>query len=552
MEKIYKLINQGFIFILVASISLFFSIPLGAQTLPEHWVDDTDIDVYKESSQVQEGEYSAKVVVNSGDQSECDFENEVEIPVTAGETYKISFWANTSEHVRITSVLAWSDGNNTYPGVYVGPATNGWEEFTYEGEVPGGVDGVILRLRFYDVNGFEPGETNYVDNLTLESPVGNSLEVSNGDFEDWPGTAPEPTNYPGEFTAQANGLNVDLTWNDAQGEQPPHAYLILAGTDDNFQAPVDGEPVENDTDLSDGAAAVNIMQGAEAYAFTSLEGSTTYFFIIYPYTNTGAEINYKTDGNPPEASAETGEIVIIHEENFDDGLGSWWEYSVVGEQVWIQSEYGGETFAQITGYDGSSHENDDWLISPALDLDAFQDEVLSFVTAMNYTGPALQLKISTNYSGSGDPYNAEWETLEANWSPGSWEWTHSGSIDISSYNGSQVYLAFQYTSTDEESATWEVDNIEVMGEEIVGLTEFSDELKEVSLYPNPANEHIHIDTPVKAEVKIFNVLGNEIKSANISTGVSKLDVKTLKEGVYMIRISSEENNALKTIKLIVR
>lgn len=552
MEKIYKLINQGFLYFLVAVTMLFFSIPLRAQTLPDNWIDDDDIEVFKETNETYEGSYSAKVVVNTGDQSNCDFENEIEIPLTAGDTYKLSFWANTSEHVRITGVLAWNDGNNTYPGVYVGPATSGWEEFTYEGEVPDGVDGVILRLRFYDVSGFIAGETNYVDAVTLESPLGNSLEVTNGGFETWPETAPEPTNYPDGFSAEATGLAVNLSWNDAQGEQPPHGYLILANTDTNFSPPTDGEVVEDDLELIDGEGAANVLQGEESFIFSALESSTMYYFTIYSYTNSGAEINYKTDGSPPEAAAATGNYIVINAEGFDDGLGSWTEYSVLGDQVWEQDQYGGESFARMTGYDGNSFENDDWLISPALQLDDYEYEIMSFITAMNYAGPGLQLKISTTYSGSGDPYNADWEDLQANWSTGNWEWTNSGSIDISAYNDADVYIAFTYTSTDEESATWEVDDISIMGEEIVGVDDKETKKPEVAIYPNPAANYINVDSPVKADVNIYNVLGKRIKSERIENGITRIAIDELTKGMYMAEIVPMKNQRIETLKFIVR
>jgi len=80
---------------------------------------------------------------------------------------------------------------------------------------------------------------------------------------------------------------------------------------------------------------------------------------------------------------------------------------------------------------------------------------------MNYTGPDLIVLVSTDYNGSSDPNGAAWDTLSATLSPGNWAFTQSGSIDISSYNDTSVYIAFKFISTASESATWEVDGIKI-------------------------------------------------------------------------------------------
>ncbi|OQX73843.1 MAG: hypothetical protein B6D61_12140, partial [Bacteroidetes bacterium 4484_249] len=95
--------------------------------------------------------------------------------------------------MRITVVLDWVGASSQYSGTYVGPTTGGWAQLVYEDIVPDGATEVILRLRFYDVAGFSPPETQYVDDFGFESPIGEPLTVANGDFENWPTLKPEPT-----------------------------------------------------------------------------------------------------------------------------------------------------------------------------------------------------------------------------------------------------------------------------------------------------------------------------------------------------------------------
>jgi len=125
---------------------------------------------------------------------------------------------------------------------------------------------------------------------------------------------PEPTNYPVNFTATTvSGSEIRVTWTDAIGSQLPAAYLIKAAVDPSTPvAPLDGTP-ESSTFLIN-----NTYQGFGEVLFSGLTPLTTYHFYIWPYTNTGANIDYKTDGSAPEASAttyETASLVVI---NFDD------------------------------------------------------------------------------------------------------------------------------------------------------------------------------------------------------------------------------------------
>lgn len=450
----------------------FFAIFGVRAQLPDNWSDDSGIEIFQEDTEVHGGDYSCGVVVNTETQSNCDFTNESAIDVAAGDSYTVSFWAYTSENVRITAALDWDPGSSEYTNQYVGPATSGWEEFIYEGVVPEGATSVNIRLRFYDVSGFTPGQIQYVDDVSFESPTGNALVVVNGDFESWPGFAPEPSEYPTDFQATAAGLNVVLSWIDPTNGQLPENYLIKASTQANIANPEDGTYVSDDLDLSDGTGAANVAYGEEGFTFPGLNAQTTYYFKIYPYTNSGANVDYKNDGTPPAAQVEIASIVVIEQQNFDASWGNWTPVSVLGDQVWDRDNtYGvnGTPCAQISGYEsGATMENEDWLISPAMDLTATDNEIFSFYSAVGYITPDEQLvvKISTDYDGSGNPNDFSWTDLDPTLPDGSsnWVWTSSGNLDISAYDSENVYVAFVYSCGTTDAATWEVDDILITGE----------------------------------------------------------------------------------------
>ena len=81
--------------------------------------------------------------------------------------------------------------------------------------------------------------------------------------------------------------------------------------------PTDGNPVSDDTDLSDGSGAINISYPTESYNWFNLTASTTYYFKIYSYSNSGVDIDYKTDGTIVTASVttnneESGEALLAN------------------------------------------------------------------------------------------------------------------------------------------------------------------------------------------------------------------------------------------------
>ncbi len=118
----------------------------------------------------------------------------------------------------------------------------------------------------------------------------------------------EPSNHPVNFIATANGLSIDLSWTDATGTTLPDKYLIKASSV-GFGAiadPVDGTAEVSDPDLLDGTGSANVSYGTQAYTFSGLSATTTYYFKIYSYTNSASNIDYKTDGTIETASATTG------------------------------------------------------------------------------------------------------------------------------------------------------------------------------------------------------------------------------------------------------
>jgi nucleoside phosphorylase len=140
--------------------------------------------------------------------------------------------------------------------------------------------------------------------------------------------------------------------------------------------------------------------------------------------------------------------------------------SVTGAQVWtFSSSYG----AVMTGYlSGTSYANEDWLISPAIDLTGKTNAKLSFEHAR---GPAGSINVgvsegyytvwvSNNYN-SGAPSTATWtEITGVVHGTAAWGYVSSGQLSIPTANlAPNAKIAFKYLSIDGASATWEIKNV---------------------------------------------------------------------------------------------
>ncbi len=156
----------------------------------------------------------------------------------------------------------------------------------------------------------------------------------------------EPTNHVTGFSATAaSSSQIDLSWTENDGAVVPDGYLIIASTG-AVSDPTDGTDPADDTDLTDGAGNVKVAHGTTSYSFTDCSATTTYNFKIYPYTNSGSSIDFKTDGTVPSASATTDAPAV------EPQVGDLYITEVAGDG--IDGNNNDDGFMEI--YNASDHE----------------------------------------------------------------------------------------------------------------------------------------------------------------------------------------------------
>jgi len=175
---------------------------------------------------------------------------------------------------------------------------------------------------------------------------------------------------------------------------------------------------------------------------------------------------YMIDGAGIDPDAVTEGAIL--EEKFMSGMGAFTNFSTTGDLVWsFDSQY---KCVKMSGYNSSDkkrYDNEDYIISPAIDLTGKTGVTLSFTHAVGFGNYAtvwddLKVMVSENYTGTGDPASATWTEFDfAKPSDLSknFVWTNSGELALTNYQGKKnIYVAFKYKCTTTNCSTWELKN----------------------------------------------------------------------------------------------
>jgi hypothetical protein len=470
------------------------------------------------------------------------------VEVLAGQDYTISFWYyDNSNKAKIKLKTVWLDSNSQVMtnqpvefDVNLNPDDSVWHQYSAIVTSPSAVAGVTgvkkVRFEIRVLSQSGNGGTVYYDDMYFGDVI----------------ASPEPSNHVTNFIGAAHGLSVNLQWDDATGNALPSSYLVVGSKGSTSPVtPVDGTPVADDLDWSDGKIAINVPVGYKTIDFTQLDANTTYSFMIYPYSNAGQYIDYKTNNTVPVANVTTRDVEEINFEGFETGTsGSWTAHNISGTEEWIFPYYKGRYSAKITG---GGNANEDWLVSPKLSLSGYSMVEMSFWNTKSGTGDSLRLLASTNYSGSGDPTTATWIDItdSTNWSPGNYQALIADSISLNTFIGQKIYLAFKFTSATGQTALYKLDNIQVFGKKSTGIGINEINKAQLTIYPNPAKNYITVESNQSGTLSLYDASGKLVLQQNIENGNNRIQVSSFDMGVYFVHVVLEDGS--KTInKLLIK
>jgi hypothetical protein len=300
---------------------------------------------------------------------------------------------------------------------------------------------------------------------TYESPytvadviaLGNSTkEVSGGKFY-----------VKGYIVGQIGGMNISSLefaepWTTQSGKTYQTNIVIAATVSETSADKV--VPVQ----LPSGALRTGLnlpenptMLGKEVLLYGSLEG---YFSVAGVKGATYAEADGKVFGTKPVES--TGEEILNETLGTQASFGKFTEVSVKGDQVWtFDSQY---SCVKMSGYaDGATVANEDWFISPAMDLTGKSNVNVSFTHAF---GPKTsvptteetkaQYTVWVSNDFNGDVTTATWTELTGMvYGTDGWAWVNSGNLAIPAENlKANCRIAWKYVC-ESVSATWEIKEV---------------------------------------------------------------------------------------------
>jgi endonuclease I len=159
------------------------------------------------------------------------------------------------------------------------------------GEPYHGVQSTLYSWHVADaVDDFERNRNNIIHDYQLNrNPFIDHPEYANYIWGgESPTTNPEPSNHVTSFSI---GREITITWTDPTTGTLPDGYLIKMSSSSyaSISDPVDG------TFESTSNTKKYVSYGVQTATMSPLSGSSTYYIKIFPYTNSGANIDYKTD-----------------------------------------------------------------------------------------------------------------------------------------------------------------------------------------------------------------------------------------------------------------
>ena len=329
----------------------------------------------------------------------------------------------------------------------------------------------VGREVYIKLQGLSIGETNSGDGVIAIGGGGNTAgdeisEISENRASDC------ILRSSNSFTLVPLALNLSDI-NDS------HIGLYVSALSAQFSAGLDGltyvdpdEDYDTQRDLESCVDSGTLKLETSAFSnfndsMLPTDGSGTITGIItrdYFGDNRVMMLNTKDDVNFDSSRCDP----LFADDFSSNNLDNWTVVSVTGEQQWEITPYGNPApSAKISGYSGGSNANEDWLITSAIDISSLSTVTLNFQSVVRYNGPSLEVYASSDYSGGDPTSDGNWTQLSVtlDTDSSSWSsWTDSGNIDLSSYAGGNVYIAFKYISTSSASATYEIDNVLLTGE----------------------------------------------------------------------------------------
>ncbi|HOM37406.1 MAG TPA: choice-of-anchor J domain-containing protein [Bacteroidales bacterium] len=287
---------------------------------------------------------------------------------------------------------------------------------------------------------------------------------------------PVPTN----LTATTGINDANLSWSSFTG--------------DSWNLKVSSTPIDPSTETAD---IVDINLSSTSYNVSGLNSNTTYYWYVQTVCTVPAESNWSGQAT---FTTQCGIFNLPFAEDFESGMLNCWTILNVdgGLPVWTlntsQNHTPGGNTSIYHNYNGANSD-DGWLITPAIQLPTNQNINLSFWSYNSFPTWYGENSVWVSTTGT-DPsdFTKIWQPSSVT---ASWEQTN---LDLSSYAGEIVYVAFRYAGYDAHA--WYLDDINITATPII-----VNQINQIDINNDVVDVQVCLGT---SEVEAISLLANQI------------------------------------------
>jgi PKD repeat protein len=199
--------------------------------------------------------------------------------------------------------------------------------------------------------------------------------------------------------------------------------------------------------------------------------------------------------------------------------------------------HGGGKAAMCMNVVTADAPNDDWFISPQIQLGTSSQISLWAASLSTQWGEEeFYVAVSTT-----DNSPASFTHVGPKHEPGTSYTDYT--VDLSAYDGQQVYIAIHCVSNDH----WVlfIDDILISS----NLGETTLDLNPMRIYPNPTNGILNVENVKGSTVYVYNVLGEVVASIGNADQFNTINMSGFENGTYMVKVINE--NQVSTRKVVL-
>tara|TARA_B100000768_G_C11282271_1_gene379351 strand:- start:400 stop:2055 length:1656 start_codon:yes stop_codon:yes gene_type:complete len=274
-----------------------------------------------------------------------------------------------------------------------------------------------------------------------------------------------------DYEALELGFGSFSSVDDAKTMIAPYLQTIAP-----FQYWGNGSSVTVNYELYVGSAdGVSDYTYADSYEFSNADYAATgsNAFGFYPNVDPNDEIPTVLDAQIMDATE--GQILLVEYDQYIDtpdvGLTNLYQasfpanfddFELIDASGSLDAWTTGSSNVQGSGFSSGAQANEEWLISPEVDLSDGSDLLFQITQEIDFLvdESLIDILIATDYIEGGDVASATWTAL-------SFDKTIYGSMttsedfDFSAYDGETIHIALKYSSTDSDSPRWRVQDFAV-------------------------------------------------------------------------------------------